>query len=80
MRSLQRRFQIAVDEQSNRSSFFNFIDAIRNQGFSTKTIRFWFQRLVEPDDYCSSDRGKLFKHFYRITRKGKCAEEGMFEV
>ncbi|MDD5639280.1 MAG: hypothetical protein PHR47_00540 [Candidatus Pacebacteria bacterium] len=62
MKSLERRFQNIAKRNPNFSSYLCFAKAIEGQQFNKKTIRFWFQRLVDKDDYITKEKGSLLKH------------------
>ncbi len=51
MKSIERRFNKFKDKQSGWSTYSCFVAAIRGQNFSSESIRRWFNKLVEKDDY-----------------------------
>lgn len=59
MKSLERRFKLMEKQNPFHSTYINFGRAIRNQGFSHKVIEFWFNKLVDKDDYAKSDKKTL---------------------
>lgn len=67
MRSIQARFQNMLEKYPEVSSFINFGRAIWGQKFSQPMIKYWFNLLVEKDDYDPKDKIKLLRHFYKAT-------------
>ena len=58
MKSLERRFkEMEVSRNhAHLSSYMHFAKAVRGQKFSCKVILFWFNKLVEKDDYDKRDK------------------------
>lgn len=67
MKSLERRFQNITERNPNFSSYFCFTKAVEGQGFNKKTIRRWFQKLVDKDDYAKSEKGVLLRHLDNLS-------------
>ncbi|KKR69861.1 MAG: hypothetical protein UU13_C0020G0012 [Candidatus Nomurabacteria bacterium GW2011_GWB1_40_7] len=65
MRSIERRFANFYS-LPGKSSYIAFADAIKGQHFGTETIRYWFNKLVEKDDYTPRDKKDLFKHLLAL--------------
>ena len=68
MRSIERRFKEMEKKNPFHSTYINFGRAISCQGFSGKVIEFWFNRLVDPDDYDKRDKKTLLaqlKNYYK---------------
>lgn len=63
MRSIQRRFKIKSHENPFSSSLVNFVLAIEGQNFKKRTIRYWFIRLVEKDDYDKKEKRDILQGF-----------------
>ncbi|KKP95920.1 MAG: hypothetical protein US25_C0017G0009 [Candidatus Moranbacteria bacterium GW2011_GWE1_36_7] len=61
MRSIQRRFKIKSHENPYSSSFVNFKLAIEGQNFKKRTIRHWFVKLVENDDYDKKEKRAILR-------------------
>lgn len=51
MRSIERRFRQHQAKHPERSSYVNFHNAVRGQGFAPEMVSRWFNKLVEKDDY-----------------------------
>ena len=75
MKSIERRFKKREGSDDGKSTFIHFCEAVKHQGFSSRIIQHWFNKLVSRDDYDPSDKMKLLKHLYRLTN---LSEEGMF--
>jgi len=76
MKSLQRRFELVSKRNAQLSTIMCFVKTISGQHFCTKTILYWFKKVVDSDDYSPTDKHELLKHMYKITN---IAEEGMSE-
>lgn len=74
MKSVQRRFNIIKHKFPYWSSYVDFADTIKNQGFSKKAIYYWFNRLVEKNDYSLSDKNSILTHLLKLSTM---PEEGM---
>lgn len=75
MRSIRRRFEEEIERDPFHSSFMCFGAAVRHQSFSRKKIRYWFDRLVDKDDYSPCDANVLVGNLYRFSNE---PEEGTF--
>ncbi|MDO8408121.1 MAG: hypothetical protein Q7S95_02705 [bacterium] len=67
MRSIERRFEIAVQRNPNLSTYTCFAKAIKYQGFSRRSIRQWFECLVEKEDYQKSDTQALVAYLAKLS-------------
>ena len=74
MKSIQRRFLKNQNKNIGWSSYVCFAEAIRRQKLSKKIIMFWFNKLVEKDDYCKSEKKGVLQHLYNLTNS---AEDGI---
>ena len=61
MRSIKRRFNNISKKYPDQSSLINFVEAIKGQNFKKRTIYFWFNRLVEKDDYDQNEKRAIFR-------------------
>lgn len=61
MRSIERRYRKFSEKFPDQSSLINFVEAIRGQKFSKRTIYFWFNRLVEKDDYSENEKRRILR-------------------
>ncbi len=66
MRSIERRFLDLQHKRLSHSSLLNFGVAIKGQNFSEVAIRRWFNKLVEKDDYASSDKREVIAHLVAL--------------
>ncbi len=55
MKSLERRFRKIEKRNPGFSSYLCFSEAIRKRNFNPQTVRRWFYKLVDKDDYSRSD-------------------------
>ena len=67
MRSLEARFANFYSSPG-KSSYIAFADAVMGQGFSGQTIRRWFYKVVEPDDYEGVPTKELFWNLENISK------------
>jgi hypothetical protein len=74
MKSIEKRFNHLKEKYPDWSSIVCFNEAILKQGFSEKSIYFWFSKLVDKNDYQKSDQKDILS-FSLITSKR--AEEGI---
>lgn len=69
MKSIYRRFKLIYDKNPLWSSYICFAVAITKQQFGKKTIYYWFNRLVEKDDYQRSERKHHLAHLLNLTKR-----------
>ena len=72
MKSLEARFQ-KVDEDpkhEGHASIIKFFYAVEGGGFSSKTIKQWFRKLVNKEDYEKKDKDDLLAYASKITVEG----------
>jgi len=68
MRSLEARYKNIADRNPDWSSYACFAEAIKGQGFETQTVRRWFSKIVEKDDYERNDKKKILLQLERLTK------------
>ena len=69
MKSIERRFNKIQKKNPYYSSIVCFNLAVEKQGFSKPTIARWFNKLVDKDDYSSSDKKDIFEFLYAIGKR-----------
>ena len=62
MKSIERRFVKLQQSNPASSSYINFASAIGGGRFTSNTIRRWFSRLVDKEEYTQSDKTAIFAH------------------
>jgi hypothetical protein len=67
MRSIERRFNAIQVKHPEWSSFICFVEAVRGQGFKRESIRHWFCKSVDPDDFSKSDKRDLLDFLERLN-------------
>ena len=67
MRSLERRFNNIQRLNPYWSSYICFAEAMKEQGFSKRIIQFYFNKLVEKDDYDKADKRQIVKHLISLS-------------
>lgn len=61
MKSIRRPFEKIVEKHPDWSSLLCFKETVKNGSFGVVRTRDWFNKLVDKDDYCKSDKKILFK-------------------
>ena len=74
MKSLKRRFQKISDKNPMWSTYICFAETIKKQNFTRKSILYWFNKLVEKDDYDKKNKKELIDQLCELT---KPADEGI---
>lgn len=74
MRSIQRRFEKIAKRNPLWSSYICFAEAVKFQQFSRDTIHYWFNKLVEKDDYAKSEKKDILKYLCDLSNM---REEGI---
>ncbi|MFH1509520.1 MAG: hypothetical protein ABIE68_05115 [bacterium] len=69
MKSLNRRFENLKKKNSNWSSYICFAETIINQEFHEQTVRRWFYKLVDKNDYYWKDRNALLRNLVDLTKR-----------
>ena len=77
MRSIERRFETTVQKHPNHSTYICFAMTVKHQGFDRRSIRYWFDRLVDKEDYKRSDANSLVKQLHELSNM---SEERTFSV
>ena len=69
MQAIENRFNKISNENPGWSSFICFEETVRGQGFSYYTIRRFFNKLVDKDDYDEKDKKTLLRGIHELTEK-----------
>lgn len=77
MKSIERRFIAVSTNSPELSSYICFAKAIRDQGFTRRIVRNWFDKLVEKEDYLESDANSLVGE---LTKLSKHPEDDTFRT
>jgi len=67
MRSLKRRFNNLQSKSPCWSSYICFANTVRGQHLSNRSICFWFNKLVEKDDFDTSIKRGCLKNLYDLS-------------
>ena len=68
MRSIKRRFEQVQKTEPGRSSYTSFAKAISKQGFTKRVLSYWFNKLVDKDDYQSAEKRSLVEHLCHLSK------------
>ncbi len=68
MKRLKQRFEESGEKQRRGcSTYIIFANAVKGGRFSRETIRRWFNRLVERDDYVPSEKQSILQQLYDLS-------------
>lgn len=76
MKSIERRFKDIREKKQGWSSYIVFAQAVTGQKFSKETIRRWFNKLVDKDDYVASDKKNLLTNLESLTNDVTTPKKG----
>ena len=68
MRSLERVFNKIKQENPLWSDYICFTEAVKARKFSRQTIAWYFNRLVDKDEYVKKDRKTLLKQLSELSQ------------
>ncbi len=68
MKSLERRFKGIVARHPFWSSYVSFAEAVKGQNFNRKSLQYWFNKLVEKDDYSLVDKKRLIANLENLNK------------
>lgn len=74
MKSVKRKFQDVQKRHQFWSSYVCFAETVARSNYSKKAVYFWFNRLVDPDDYVASEKQSVLAHLVTLS---KVPEEGI---
>jgi hypothetical protein len=70
MYNIKSRFEKIAANHPLYSTYTAFAEAIKNTSISERTVRLWFYRLVDSEDYQKSDGPAIVRHLVSITKPG----------
>ena len=68
MKSLERRHINIQKRNPYLSSYINFAKALTGQNFTQRSIQFWFNKLVDKDDYFQKDKKDIITHLEKLNK------------
>jgi len=68
MKSLERRFRNIADRHYSWSTYTCFAAAVKGQNFTHPIILYWFNKLVDKDDYDHKDKKELMAHIEKLNK------------
>lgn len=71
MKSLERNFNNISAKNPYLSSYMCFAEAVEGRRFSKRIIAFWFNKLVDKDDYDKRDKKELLRQLYPISNNAE---------
>lgn len=75
MKTLERNFKKIEANNPYWSTYTCFAQAIKGKSFNKETIRRWFNKLVNRDDYSSEDKKTILSFLYDLSWPKKVAED-----
>lgn len=69
MKSIQRRFEAIAQKYPDLSTYICFARTIRGGGFGKKSIRHWFGKLIDPNDYDRPDKITLIEQLWKLSNE-----------
>lgn len=75
MRSIERRFKNLKERNPSLGDCINFMKAVRGQNFGKDMIGRWFNKLVDKNEYDTSDKKALISQFVDASRKSETTPE-----
>jgi hypothetical protein len=67
MYQLETRFQKIAAAKPALSSYMVFAETVRNTGLSESTIRRWFYRLVDREDYAQNEARSILRFLVSLA-------------
>ena len=71
MFQLKQRYEKIVEKQPYLSSYMTFAETVRNTGITENTIRRWFYKLVDPEDYAKDEVRAVLRHLVALAEPRK---------
>ena len=68
MKSLERRYNNIAKKHTGWSSYICFAKAVTRQQFTKRSIQYWFNKLVDKQDYSKNDQTQILKHLESLTK------------
>ncbi len=76
MKSLERRFRNIQEKKQGWSSYVCFATAVTGQKFSREAVHRWFNKLVDKDDYATSEKRGILAHLDKLTNDVTTPKKG----
>lgn len=67
MKSVKINFNKMVAKNPGWSTYTCFASAIKGKNFSKETLRKWFNKLVNKEDYLSGDKKAILSSLYDMS-------------
>ena len=67
MYKVKNRFEELARKYPYYSTYVVFAETIRGTGLTENTIRRWFYRLVEADDYAQDEVRSVLRHLVKLA-------------
>ena len=67
MKSIQRAFEVILEQNPSVSTYIAFSRAITGKKFTKPMISRWFSKLVDKDDYARSEKRALIDYLCELS-------------
>lgn len=67
MKSLRHHFEKIYRRHPEYSTYTSFAMAVTGHNYTSKTIKHWFNRLVDLGDYEKRDKRDIIRHLEHLT-------------
>ncbi len=71
---VQKRFEKIANKNPHYSSYIAFAETVRDSTLSESTVRRWFYKLIDVDDYGKSDGPAILRYLVSLTKGGSQKE------
>jgi len=66
MRSIERRYKRIVNKNPDLSSFICFVETVKGENFHRNSIRSWFNKLVDKQDYRRAEKEDILEWMFKL--------------
>lgn len=68
MKSIERRFKGVLSRHPFWSTYICFAETVTGQNFNRKSLQYWFNKLVQKDDYSQRDKKCLIANLEDLNK------------
>jgi hypothetical protein len=67
MKSITERCNKFAEKNPNWSSYLCFAEVLKHHKYNRKQISYWFNKLVDPDDYAKSEKRQIIDFLVNLA-------------
>ena len=67
MKSFKKQFDKFVKKYPNWSSYLCFAEVLRHHKYTREKIKYWFNKLVDPDDYAREEKKQIIDYLANMS-------------